>query len=181
MKKNELKHHGVKGQKWGVRRYQNKDGTLTDIGRKRYEKDAHSKGYDMYDKKTGEYYKKNKKGEISSYKADIDKYVTNDLKSARNLVNETSKATNTLKTMNEESIRRAPKKKKMDLSNMSDKEMRDQINRKLLERQYDDLFNPKETSKGRQYLSRILETSGSVLTLTGSALSIALAIRELRG
>lgn len=32
---NELYHYGVKGQKWGVRRYQNKDGTLTDAGKKR--------------------------------------------------------------------------------------------------------------------------------------------------
>ena len=32
----ELYHYGVKGQKWGVRRYQNVDGTLTPAGRKRY-------------------------------------------------------------------------------------------------------------------------------------------------
>lgn len=31
-----LVHHGVKGQKWGVRRYQNPDGSLTDEGRRRY-------------------------------------------------------------------------------------------------------------------------------------------------
>ena len=31
-------HHGVKGQRWGVRRYQNPDGTLTDLGRKRQNK-----------------------------------------------------------------------------------------------------------------------------------------------
>lgn len=31
-----LYHHGVKGQKWGVRRYQNPDGTLTDAGKKKY-------------------------------------------------------------------------------------------------------------------------------------------------
>ena len=30
-----IEHHGVKGQKWGVRRYQNPDGTLTDEGKKR--------------------------------------------------------------------------------------------------------------------------------------------------
>lgn len=32
----ELYHHGIKGQKWGVRRFQNPDGTLTSAGRKRY-------------------------------------------------------------------------------------------------------------------------------------------------
>ncbi len=31
-----LEHHGVKGQRWGIRRYQNEDGSLTDIGKKRY-------------------------------------------------------------------------------------------------------------------------------------------------
>lgn len=33
---NELKHHGVKGQKWGVRKYQYADGSLTPAGKKRY-------------------------------------------------------------------------------------------------------------------------------------------------
>lgn len=32
----ELYHHGIKGQKWGIRRYQNEDGTLTEEGKKRY-------------------------------------------------------------------------------------------------------------------------------------------------
>lgn len=34
--RDELYHHGIKGQKWGVRRYQNEDGTLTEAGKKRY-------------------------------------------------------------------------------------------------------------------------------------------------
>lgn len=35
---NELNHHGILGMKWGVRRYQNKDGTLTNSGKKRISK-----------------------------------------------------------------------------------------------------------------------------------------------
>ena len=33
----ELYHHGIKGQKWGVRRFQNKDGSLTPAGERRYD------------------------------------------------------------------------------------------------------------------------------------------------
>lgn len=31
-----LAHHGIKGQRWGVRRYQNSDGSYTDEGKRRY-------------------------------------------------------------------------------------------------------------------------------------------------
>lgn len=48
MNQNELYHHGVKGMKWGIRRYQNKDGSLTAKGRKKL-----SKQYAKYESKGG--------------------------------------------------------------------------------------------------------------------------------
>ena len=42
----ELQHHGILGMKWGVRRYQNEDGTLTAAGKKRYkDESAQSEDY----------------------------------------------------------------------------------------------------------------------------------------
>lgn len=44
---NYLEHHGILGMKWGVRRYQNEDGTLTSAGKARYgaESQAKSRGF----------------------------------------------------------------------------------------------------------------------------------------
>lgn len=49
MQSEELAHHGIHGMKWGVRRFQNKDGSLTAAGKKRYgigggEADSSGKG-----------------------------------------------------------------------------------------------------------------------------------------
>lgn len=41
----ELYHHGIKGQKWGERRYQNPDGTYTEEGKRRYFSDKYGAAY----------------------------------------------------------------------------------------------------------------------------------------
>ena len=163
---NYLCHYGVNGMRWGVRRYQNSDGSLTPAGRKRYERDQRENS----GKKKG-----NKVGQ-----ADPNRWVKEDLTRTQRLTNETAGLARNLKATNDQSIRSKPRKR-MDLSNMSDQDLRNQINRELLERQYNDVFNPPTVSKGRQYASQILETTGTVLAIGSSALGIALAIKDLKG
>ena len=69
----------------------------------------------------------------------------------------------------------------MDLSKMSDKEMRDRINREFLERQYDDMFNPQKQAKGKENVDAVLSMVGTTVGITSSALGIALAVKELSG
>ena len=52
----ELKHHGILCQKWGVRRFQNADGSLTAAGRERHygqDEEEHYRRDRHYDKDTG--------------------------------------------------------------------------------------------------------------------------------
>ena len=47
----ELYHHGIKGMRWGIRRFQNEDGSLTPAGKRRI-----SKEYKSASKKSDEYF-----------------------------------------------------------------------------------------------------------------------------
>lgn len=109
-------------------------------------------------------------------------YSKEELTSVKKVVDSTRQMNDTLRVSNQNHINNNSKKnnKRMDLSSMSDQELRSQINRELLERQYNDVFNQKKVSKGREYAKNILETTGTVLGVTSSALGIALAIKELR-
>ena len=53
---NYLAHYGIKGQSWGIRRFQNEDGTLTEEGKQRYGVDGDEK-YDSKDLEPGKHYK----------------------------------------------------------------------------------------------------------------------------
>lgn len=167
----ELYHHGVKGMKWGVRRYQNKDGSLTDAGQKRYDRDVRDNNA------------KKKDNRIIIDGPDSKRWVREDMERTKKVVDASSSLVNKAKSV-ERDTRPAPVKKKMDLSQMSDQQLRERINRANLEKQYNDLFGEpaKATvSKGRKFVQTTLEVGGVVLATTSTALGIALAIKDLKG
>lgn len=165
----ELWHHGIKGQRWGVRRYQNADGSLTAAGRKRYDRDIRENNA------------KKKENRAIIDGPDPKRWVAEDLDRSKQLVDAHGNLVKELKKT-EELTRPKPTPKRFDLSEMSDQDLRNRINRELLEQQYNKLFadtSSVQVSKGRAILQDTLDVAGSVLAITGSALSIALAIKKL--
>lgn len=160
----ELYHYGTKGMKWGVRRYQNKDGSLTAAGKKRRDREYNALNKDQQ----------------KNFTENPSKWVQDDLRRSKGVADASSGMVRELKRVNDTSTRNKSKTR-MNLDNMTDEQMRKEINRALLERQYNDMFAPQKTSKGREYTSKILEGAGTALAITSSALGIALAIKELRG
>lgn len=164
----ELYHWGIKGQKWGRRRYQNPDGSLTPEGEKRYKRDVQENNA------------KKKDNRMVIEGPDPDRWVKEDISRTKGLVDKSQSAIKDVERFTDKHFPKSTKET-LDLSNMSDQEMRSRINRALLERQYNEMFAPEKKSRGREIVSKTLEVAGSVLTVGSTALAIALSIKELKG
>lgn len=139
----ELYHYGILGQKWGIRRYQNADGTLTSEGRERmlakarkYESKANvtiGKSYNAKLKRA----KLNQKAKDARYEVR-----KSDLKKAR------------LKKAAEKNSSENNAKK--SVKDMSDDELKREIARAKLENEYSQL-HPKHVSAGQKFASYVFK------------------------
>lgn len=135
-----LAHWGVKGMRWGVRRYQNKDGTLTPAGQKRYNKE-------MTKLKAEEKVLKNKQ----KTQAKINK-----LEEKRRSVNEQKRNIGKKPGLNKSSDSADQQTdKKKSVKDMTDDELNAAVRRAELEKRYRDL-NPKKVSAGKKFVKDVI-------------------------
>ena len=203
----ELYHDGIKGMKWGIRRYQNYDGTLTEEGRRRYNpryrEDRANGSVPIKDEKDGNYYYKNKDGDKVLYKTRSEQLSDTELtdlnrrvQQENKLAAETSDAYEYKGPKADQALRDASRMAKdisdalpkgngkvikKDYSYLSDQELRDRINRLQLEDNYGRLSgDTKYIKSGSEKAREFLQTAGALLAITGSAVALANTISDIQ-
>lgn len=141
MKNTYIAHHGILGQKWGIRRFQNPDGSLTYAGKKRYKESKSSK-----EKTVDAQYR-----EVNSGKSPVLKR-----QDVQTIGQDADRAVS--------GISKLIPRKTVDLSEYSDAELQKIVNRQRLEQQYNQL-NPDVVEKGAIYIREGLQTAGALAGL----------------
>ena len=146
LKIHELYHWGIKGQKWGIRRYQNPDGSLTEEGKARY-------GGDSYDKLS--------QNQKDRYNADQTKAEVATFDTVSKTASGVKSITNDISNM--PAMQEKGKVSYAKYPNMSDKELQDRANRLALEHRYSDLTGETKYEKsGSEKAREVLQTVGAV-------------------
>ena len=176
-------HNPVNGQftspGFGMERYvtidKNGKKVLTEAGKARWE----------HDKKKNAQKKKDDRVKDENQLIDPHRWVTEDLNSAQKAIENAGQMAKAVRDFEQKKLDQRPRvrKKNLDLSQMTDQELRDKMNRYKLEMDYQNIFNPPvapEVSKGKKWLMNTLEVAGGVAAVGASAVTIAKAIHDMK-
>lgn len=160
------------GMRLGPKRYTNPDGSLNEKGMKRYEAEIRKNKLKKKDQRV-------KDDDVERVLKDPNRWDREDTEGLQKISEASEKLVKSASDI--ERITR-PKAKKFDLSNMTDAELRAQINRWQMEDTYARLASDRSStvSEGRKMVQEVLDFAGPTLAVTSSALAIAVAIKKLR-
>lgn len=96
---------------------------------------------------------------------------------ANTIVNETRNINN---NVSKKQTKKAQKQKMAEVKSMSDKELRERVNRLNMEQQYMRM-SAEQMNVGRANVNSVLNNVGTVVNVASSALAIAVAIQKLKG
>ena len=182
-----LQHYGILGMKWGVRRSEAQLARVRGKSKDSQENwsDDAKNAAELNRKSskqmsTEELKRLNERQNLEKQHDNLNPPKPSSLDKGLQVTKSSKELTDSLKKLNESINSSKNTHNKVDLSNMSDKELRDKINRINLERQYSQLTND-QVSKGSDYVNNVLDIAGSVLSVAGSAAALAVAIKSLKG